>query len=66
MFSKLIEVLLEGGSMSDFHSIFPCPVLPIDSDGRVLTDALGRLADKLIKAGVHGSLRSARPENSRT
>jgi 4-hydroxy-tetrahydrodipicolinate synthase len=40
--------------MSDFHGVFPYLVSPIDAQGRILTDVLGRLADDLIKAGVHG------------
>jgi 4-hydroxy-tetrahydrodipicolinate synthase len=40
--------------MSDFHGVFPYLVSPIDQNGRVLTDVLGRLASDLIKAGVHG------------
>ncbi len=40
--------------MNDFHGVFPYLVSPIDAEGRVLTDVLGRLASDLIKAGVHG------------
>ena len=40
--------------MADFHGVFPYLVSPIDADGRILTDVLGRLSDDLIKAGVHG------------
>jgi 4-hydroxy-tetrahydrodipicolinate synthase len=40
--------------MSDFHGVFPYLVSPIDHDGRILGDVLGRLASDLIKAGVHG------------
>jgi 4-hydroxy-tetrahydrodipicolinate synthase len=40
--------------MSDFHGVFPYLVSPIDQNGRILTDVLGRLASDLIKAGVHG------------
>jgi 4-hydroxy-tetrahydrodipicolinate synthase len=40
--------------MSDFHGVFPYLVSPIDGQGQVLTDVLGRLASDLIKAGVHG------------
>ena len=40
--------------MSDFHGVFPYLVSPIDAQGRILTDVLGRLAADLIKAGVHG------------
>ncbi|MGH6684880.1 MAG: dihydrodipicolinate synthase family protein, partial [Pseudolabrys sp.] len=40
--------------MSEFHGVFPYLVSPIDAQGRILTDVLGRLASDLIKAGVHG------------
>ena len=40
--------------MNDFHGVFPYLVSPIDAQGRILTDVLGRLASDLIKAGVHG------------
>src|SRR5882757_9460049 len=40
--------------MSDFHGVFPYLVSPLDPDGRIKTDVLGRLCDDLIKAGVHG------------
>ncbi|MFN3655808.1 MAG: dihydrodipicolinate synthase family protein [Pseudolabrys sp.] len=40
--------------MTDFHGVFPYLVSPIDAQGRILTDVLGRLSDDLIKAGVHG------------
>ena len=40
--------------MSDFHGVFPYLVSPVDADGKVRTDVLGRLCDDLIKAGVHG------------
>lgn len=40
--------------MTDFHGVFPYLVSPIDCSGRVLTDVLARLANDLIKAGVHG------------
>jgi len=40
--------------MPDFHGVFPYLVSPIDAQGRILTDVLGRLASDLIKAGVHG------------
>src|ERR1700749_2038039 len=41
-------------AMSDFHGVFPYLVSPVDSDGKIRTDVLGRLCDDLIKAGVHG------------
>ena len=40
--------------MADFHGVFPYLVSPIEPDGRIKTDVLGRLSDDLIKAGVHG------------
>lgn len=40
--------------MTDFHGVFPYLVSPIDAQGRILTDVLGKLSDDLIKAGVHG------------
>ncbi len=40
--------------MSDFHGVFPYLVSPIDAQGRIATDVLGRLANDLIAAGVHG------------
>jgi 4-hydroxy-tetrahydrodipicolinate synthase len=40
--------------MSDFRGVFPYLVSPIDAQGRILTDVLGKLAADLIKAGVHG------------
>src|ERR1700676_2987603 len=40
--------------MTDFHGVFPYLVSPIDDAGRIKTDVLGRLANDLIAAGVHG------------
>ena len=40
--------------MADFHGVFPYLVSPIDAQSRIKTDVLGKLADDLIKAGVHG------------
>src|SRR6202166_2297797 len=40
--------------MMKFYGVFPYLVSPIDAQGRILTDVLGRLASNLIKAGVHG------------
>ncbi|MGH6726978.1 MAG: dihydrodipicolinate synthase family protein [Pseudolabrys sp.] len=40
--------------MSDFHGVYPYLVSPIDAQGNITTDVLARLADDLIKAGVHG------------
>ncbi len=40
--------------MADFHGVFPYLVSPLDADGTVNADVLGRLCDDLIAAGVHG------------
>ncbi len=40
--------------MNGFQGVFPYLVSPIDSNGRILTDVLGRLASDLVGAGVHG------------
>jgi 4-hydroxy-tetrahydrodipicolinate synthase len=40
--------------MADFHGVFPYLVSPVDADGRVGTEVLGRLCDDLIRSGVHG------------
>ncbi len=40
--------------MADLHGVFPYLVSPIDAQGHIKTDVLGRLSDDLIKAGVHG------------
>jgi 4-hydroxy-tetrahydrodipicolinate synthase len=40
--------------MTDFHGVFPYLVSPLDRDGHILTDVLGRLCTDLIKSGVHG------------
>ncbi|MGH6672806.1 MAG: dihydrodipicolinate synthase family protein [Xanthobacteraceae bacterium] len=40
--------------MTDFHGVFPYLVSPVDQEGRIKSDVLGRLADDLIAAGVHG------------
>lgn len=37
-----------------FHGVYPYLVTPIDPQGRIKTDVLGKLATDLIKAGVHG------------
>jgi 4-hydroxy-tetrahydrodipicolinate synthase len=39
---------------TNFHGVFPYLVSPIDTQGRIKTDVLGRLCADLIKAGVHG------------
>ena len=40
--------------MPDFHGVFPYLVTPLDPDGQVRDQVLGRLCDDLIHAGVHG------------
>jgi 4-hydroxy-tetrahydrodipicolinate synthase len=40
--------------MPQFHGVFPYLVSPLDGEGRIKADVLGRLCDDLIKAGVHG------------
>ena len=40
--------------MTGLHGVFPYLVSPVDAQGRVKTDVLGRLADDLVAAGVHG------------
>ena len=40
--------------MTDLHGVFPYLVSPVDADGRVKSDVLGRLVNNLIAAGVHG------------
>ena len=40
--------------MRDFHGVFPYLVSPMDADGTVRRDVLGRLCDDLIASGVHG------------
>ena len=40
--------------MPDFHGVFPYLVSPVDADGTVRTEVLGKLCDDLIDAGVHG------------
>ena len=40
--------------MTDFHGVFPYLVSPIDAQGRIATDVLGKLCVDLIEAGVHG------------
>jgi 4-hydroxy-tetrahydrodipicolinate synthase len=41
-------------AMTDLHGVFPYLVSPVDADGRVRSDVLGRLVNDLIAAGVHG------------
>jgi 4-hydroxy-tetrahydrodipicolinate synthase len=40
--------------MTDFHGVFPYLVSPVNSDGKIRAEVLGRLCDDLIKTGVHG------------
>src|ERR1700742_2363697 len=40
--------------MADFHGVFPYLVSPVDADGAVRREVLGRLCDDLIASGVHG------------
>jgi 4-hydroxy-tetrahydrodipicolinate synthase len=40
--------------MPDFHGVFPYLVSPVDAEGAVRTEVLGRLCDDLVTAGVHG------------
>ena len=40
--------------MTDFHGVFPYLVSPVDADGKIRTDVLGRLCEDLIASGVHG------------
>jgi 4-hydroxy-tetrahydrodipicolinate synthase len=40
--------------LADFHGVFPYLVSPVDADGQIRTDVLGRLCDDLITSGVHG------------
>jgi 4-hydroxy-tetrahydrodipicolinate synthase len=44
----------EIATMTDFHGVYPYLVSPIDAQGRIKTDVLGKLCNDLIKAGVHG------------
>ena len=40
--------------MRELHGVFPYLVSPVDESGRVKSSVLGRLADDLVAAGVHG------------
>jgi 4-hydroxy-tetrahydrodipicolinate synthase len=40
--------------MADFHGVFPYLVSPVDGNGQIRTEVLGRLCDDLITSGVHG------------
>jgi len=41
-------------SAVEFHGVFPYLVSPVDRDGRIKEEVLGRLVDHLIASGVHG------------
>jgi 4-hydroxy-tetrahydrodipicolinate synthase len=40
--------------MADFRGVFPYLVSPVDADGQIRKQVLGRLCEDLIAAGVHG------------
>src|ERR1700735_25419 len=40
--------------MADFPGVFPYLVSPVDPDGAIRRDVLGRLCEDLIASGVHG------------
>jgi 4-hydroxy-tetrahydrodipicolinate synthase len=40
--------------MTDLHGVFPYLVSPVDAQGRIASDVLGKLCVDLIGAGVHG------------
>jgi 4-hydroxy-tetrahydrodipicolinate synthase len=40
--------------LPEFHGVFPYLVSPVDADGKVRAEVLGRLCDDLIISGVHG------------
>src|SRR5580658_5361083 len=40
--------------MPDLHGVFPYLVSPVDPDGTIRREVLGRLCDDLIKSGVQG------------
>jgi len=40
--------------MPDFHGVFPYLVSPVDADGQIRSEVLGRLCGDLITSGVHG------------
>jgi 4-hydroxy-tetrahydrodipicolinate synthase len=51
-----VGVLTTEGVVTEtsFHGVFPYLVSPVDQNGRVLSDVLGKLCADLIEAGVHG------------
>jgi 4-hydroxy-tetrahydrodipicolinate synthase len=40
--------------MADFYGVFPYLVSPVDPDGAIRREVLGRLCDDLVASGVHG------------
>jgi 4-hydroxy-tetrahydrodipicolinate synthase len=40
--------------MADFRGVFPYLVSPVDADGTIRSEVLGRLCEDLIAKGVHG------------
>lgn len=40
--------------MTELKGVYPYLVTPIDNEGEIKTDVLGKLCDDLINAGVHG------------
>jgi 4-hydroxy-tetrahydrodipicolinate synthase len=40
--------------MTDFRGVFPYLVSPVDADGTIRADVLGRLCEDVIASGVHG------------
>ncbi len=39
---------------TEFQGVFPYLVSPVDSEGNVMTEVLGKLVDHLVESGVHG------------
>jgi 4-hydroxy-tetrahydrodipicolinate synthase len=39
---------------TNFHGVFPYLVSPVDREGNILSNVLGRLVDYLVHSGVHG------------
>jgi 4-hydroxy-tetrahydrodipicolinate synthase len=40
--------------MAEFHGVFPYLVSPVNPNGQIRVEVLGRLCDDLVKSGVHG------------
>jgi 4-hydroxy-tetrahydrodipicolinate synthase len=51
---KLVDFKGTLPPMPEFHGVFPYLVSPLDADGNVRAEVLGRLCDDLVKSGVHG------------